>query len=143
MIGGVILRLRHAMLILCQSNWSPLQLIKCGNTGIKVRSRNGLLMEQSPSSSANSTSARQETPRILWTPKFNYRIYKRPPPVPILSQIETVPSSSSQFSNTHFNIILTFMPRSSTWCLSVRYPHQLPVCTSSVCHACHTGRPSR
>ena len=58
-------------------------------------------MEQSPSWEADQFSASQEIPCILWNPKVNYRIYKSPPPIPILSQINLIHASPSNFLKIH------------------------------------------
>ena len=63
-------------------------------------------MEQSLSSEANRFSDNQEIPCILWNPKVHCRIYKCPPPVSILSQLDPVHTPTFYSLKIHLNIIL-------------------------------------
>jgi hypothetical protein len=54
------------------------------------------------------------------------RLYKNPPPAPVLNQINLVHALplSSHFLKTNFTIVLLSTPESSKLSLSLRFPHQ-------------------
>jgi hypothetical protein len=63
------------------------------------------LMELSPSWEAANCAATRELHSILWNPEVHHRVHISLPPVPILSQIDPIPTIPSYLSKIHFNIV--------------------------------------
>jgi hypothetical protein len=61
--------------------------------------------EQSPWE-ANSHSASQEIPCLLWNPKVHYHVHNSPPEVSVLTQMQPVHTFPPHFPKIHSNIIL-------------------------------------
>jgi hypothetical protein len=66
---------------------------------------------------ANSNSAGQEIPQLLWDPKAHHCVHKSPPLDPTLSQMNSVHTFPPYFPEIHSNIILPSMSRFSKWFL--------------------------
>ena len=86
-------------------------------------------MQHSPSWETLSFPASHEIPCLLWNLGDHYHIHKIASHVPV--QGRSIQSMNPiQLLKIHFIIVLPSMSRSSKWPLSVRFPHQNPVCTS-------------
>jgi hypothetical protein len=64
-------------------------------------------------SEANSHSASQEIPHLLWNSKTHYYVHNSPPLIPILSQMHPAHTFPSYHPKIYSNIILPSTPRSS------------------------------
>ena len=81
-------------------------------------------------------------PALLWNPKVHYRTHKRLPPVPVLGQSNPGHITTSHLLEIHSSIIHPSMPRSPQWSLSLRFPHQDPICPPLLTHMRHIPSPS-
>ena len=95
---------------------------------------------QSPSWEANWSAASQEIPRISRNPKVRYHPHKRPPPLSILGQPNSVHIPTSHLLEKYPNIIHPSTPRSPQWSLSLRCPHQDPIHPPLLTHMRHMPR---
>ena len=82
-------------------------------------------------------SASQEIPRISYDPKVRYCIHKCLPPVPILSQLDPDHTPTTHCLKIHLNIILPSTPGFPKWSISLRFPHQNPLYSSTLPHMCY------
>jgi hypothetical protein len=85
----------------------------------------------------NRFSASQEIPRALWNPKVHYRIYKCPPPVPILSQMNPVHAPSHSTSRRSISVLssnlrLDLPSGHFPSGFPTKTPYKHPVCMSQI-----------
>ena len=94
-------------------------------------------MKQSPSWKANWFCSLSRNSPHFWNPKVHYRTHKRPPPVPILSQLHQSPQPPP--TSWRSILILSSHLRLGPphWSLSLRFSNQNPVHTSPLPHTRH------
>jgi hypothetical protein len=98
-------------------------------------------MEKSPSWEANSCPSSQKISRLLWNLKVHYRVYKNPPLVCFLSQMNSAHVFPPHFSKIHSEFFLSIISRSSKYSHSFRLSDKNFVC---ICHLpVHAKCPTR
>jgi hypothetical protein len=98
-------------------------------------------LEQSPSWEAKSSSPSQEIPCILWNRSVHYLIYNSPSSVPIINQIDPVPTLTS-YLKMNLNVIVSSTFMSSKWFLVLGLHHQKFLLTSPIPPTLHIHHPS-
>lgn len=93
-------------------------------------------MDQSCSWEADSSPISQETSYIFWNMTVPYHFQWSFPLVAVLNHISPVDTLSSYVLKIQY-IILLFMPRSSRWLFSFRFPHQSSAFISLLSYTCH------
>jgi hypothetical protein len=63
-------------------------------------------MDHSSSWQANSPSADQENPRLLWNQIVYYHVHKSPPPVPMVNHMNSFHNLDPYLFKINLNIIL-------------------------------------
>jgi hypothetical protein len=109
---------------------------------VLVRKLGLITPRNSPSLEANSHSAGQEIPRLLWNPKFYYCVHSIPPLVLTVSQMHPVHTFPPYFPKIQSNIILPSTPRPSEWSLLFRLTNKNCVWISLLSHVCYMPLPS-
>jgi hypothetical protein len=84
---------------------------------------------------ADSHSATEDIPRLLWNPNNHYRVHKSPPLDPVLSQIN--PVHVLTIFKIHSNIILPSTPASPRRCSPFMFSDQNVVRISLLSRACY------
>jgi len=79
----------------------------------------------------------QEISHILRNSKVRFHVHKRPPLVPVLSQINPGHSFPALMLRDIYNIIFPYTTRSSMWSTSLRFLYQNSACTSFLPHTFH------
>ena len=113
------------------------QVISKEEQGIILTLRNGVFLERLFVPHLVKFSA------FYGTGKFIASIYKSPPLLPILIQINPFqPPTPFYFFKIYFNIILLSTPRLSKWIIFFSLFHQTSVCSSHLPTTCHRPIPS-